>query len=56
MIWVSISFAFNSSIYIGVCVMEKERHLKYAIRAMGGSTFIYWISNLTFDMLLYALL
>ena len=49
----SFGYCYNSSIYCGNCVKEKEDKLRYLIRSMGGSGLAYWLSNLAFDFIVY---
>ncbi|EGR32580.1 hypothetical protein IMG5_076830, partial [Ichthyophthirius multifiliis] len=46
-----LAFAFNTSSYSGLPVMERELKLKYVLSVMGCRSYTYWLRTLIFDII-----
>lgn len=49
------AYCLNTTVFVATNVMERETKLKYALNVMGCKILPYWLSNLLFDYLLYAI-
>jgi len=48
-----MAYLYNSAIYIGTPVFERETNLRYALNVMGCRALPYWLGTLAFDFIMF---